>query len=440
MTIVLNIIPEQVATESVPDCYFCGNGRDDDYFGVACQDCANEVFDFCEGCEAATYMEESNRWMVESTFSQVVARAHPGYGEAGATSDPLFPPRSFLPSAFGLGFAPRARVRTEDDPYVLTCGGCVTDCVEGCGSSFYDAENATECCAMPFSCPRCEEHWGSEQSARECCDSYLMRDYSYSPELRFWTLDGCAPIWDDGARDGTLYLGMELELEKARDGLENFLSNAEESPPDPPDFLWTKSDGSLSADGIELVTMPSTYQAFRRRFPFDALEGWRKDGARSYAYGSCGLHVHVSRSAFSASHLWRFVKWQLWNAPFCQLVAQREYSSYAQWSESGRIEEGHYLALPDVIKGKDSNRNRYVALNFQNDDTVELRYFKGNITKESILTKLAFVDSLFVWTKELTVLDCASGALRSPNAYLEWLTGQDYPELIAFLTKRERIV
>ena len=185
--------------------------------------------------------------------------------------------------------------------------------------------------------------------------------------------------------------------------------------------------------------MPSTLSAFRKRFPFAALEQWRKDGARSYAYSSCGIHIHVSRSAFDPPHMWRFVRFQLWNSQLCQLVAQREASQYARWTEGGAIRGNESDSLPAFIKGKDANRDRYVALNFQNDATLELRYFKGNLTEASILAKLSYVDSLYRFTKELTYRDCASGALRNSAAYLDWLADEEYPELIEFLREREVI-
>jgi hypothetical protein len=221
--------------------------------------------------------------------------------------------------------------------------------------------------------------------------------------------------------------------------MDRFLQDAGEDASSEPTFLYLKEDGSLGSEGAEIVTMPSTFDAFRESFPFRALDRWREDGARSYAYQSCGLHIHIARSAFDAPHLWRFTKWQLKNQEYCQTVAQRSESTYAQWTEGGRLEE-RACSLPEIIKGKDSNRSRYIAINFQNAKTVELRYFKGNLTEESILAKVGFVDALYFFTKSLTYQDCAQGALNSPGRFLAFLrlpaSQERYSALNNFMIKR----
>lgn len=450
MPIVLNILSGEASTERtiygpVPgivtrveqytECAFCDMELEDDAFGIACCECATEVWQCCEQCELPTYTRCAVPRSLQA-FAELVAESNPRYlpGESSTYAS-----QSFLPLAFGLPGIPNPRIRPEDDRHIFVCSTCIVDC-DSCGAPYRDPDSAYECCLSDlFSCEECGEQWDELYEAEGCCRSRLLRDYCYNPPLSFYRLDEGVPIGFCYAKPGTLFMGMELELERATSGLESFLSNAGESSDNPPSFLWTKSDGSLGGEGVELVTMPSTLSAFRKRFPFAALEQWRKDGARSYAYASCGIHIHVSRSAFDPPHMWRFVRFQLWNAQLCQLVAQREASQYARWTEGGVIPGNESNSLPDFIKGKDANRDRYVALNFQNDATVELRYFKGNLTEASILAKLSYVDSLYRFTKELTYRDCASGALRNSAAYLDWLADEEYPELIAFLKEREVI-
>lgn len=455
MPITLNVITGEFARESVErvpislsadgsQCAFCDMPLEDTMFGIACCECASEVWQCCEQCESPTYASSGafDHGRV-SGFARAVALSNPRYGGSINADSPPLPhaPQSFLPLAFGLGSVPNARIRPEDDRHIFVCSDCVVNC-DSCGLPYRDPDSAEECCVSDlFSCEECGEQWEESYEAVSCCDpgSGLLRDYCYRPPLRFWRMqDGLLQAFTH-SQPRTLFMGMELELEKATGGVEAFLGNADEFSDAYPSFLWVKSDGSLGSQGVELVTMPSTLSAFRKRFPFAALEQWRKDGARSYAYSSCGIHIHVSRSAFDPPHMWRFVRFQLWNSQLCQLVAQREASSYAQWTEGGAIQGNESDSLPDFIKGKDANRNRYVAINFQNDQTVELRYFKGNITEASILAKLSYVDSLYRFTKQLTYRDCASGALRNSSAYLAWLADEEYPELIEFLREREAI-
>lgn len=450
MPIVLNILSGEASTERTiygrvtgivtrveqyTECAFCDMELEDDAFGIACCECATEVWQCCEQCELPTYTRCAVPRSLQA-FAELVAESNPRYLPRESST---YASQSFLPLAFGLPGIPNPRIRPEDDRHIFVCSTCIVDC-DSCGAPYRDPDSAYECCLSDlFSCEECGEQWDELYEAEGCCRSRLLRDYSYNPPLSFYRLDEGVPIGFCYAKPGTLFMGMELELERATSGLESFLSNAGESSDNPPSFLWTKSDGSLGGEGVELVTMPSTLSAFRKRFPFAALEQWRKDGARSYAYSSCGIHIHVSRSAFDPPHMWRFVRFQLWNAQLCQLVAQREASQYARWTEGGVIPGNGSNSLPDFIKGKDANRDRYVALNFQNDATVELRYFKGNLTEASILAKLSYVDSLYRFTKELTYRDCASGALRNSAAYLDWLADEEYPELSAFLKEREVI-
>ena len=222
-------------------------------------------------------------------------------------------------------------------------------------------------------------------------------------------------------------MGVELEIAKMSALAGDFDSMLS---PKSRDFVYMKEDGSLGPDGVELVTMPATLDAFKKMFPFSELDWARLSGARSYAYPACGFHIHVSRSAFTATHLWKFVRFQLQNASLCQRVAQRGENSYASWY----YEESEQRSIPDYVKGKKSNGRRYLAINFQNTNTVELRYFKGNILRGAILKNLEFVQSMYEYTRDMTVSDVMTGGLREGN-YLVWLDERAalYPNLIHFL-------
>jgi hypothetical protein len=225
---------------------------------------------------------------------------------------------------------------------------------------------------------------------------------------------------EDGAADWSfmpnneLFLGIELETECGFDSFSDFLSDACEDGTDP-SFIYGKRDGSLDDSGIELVTMPSTMDAFMHAFPWDALQRWNARGARSFHRGSCGLHIHVSRSHFTPTHMWRFAAWQMRNQPFCERIAQRNSRQWARWQTLGEFGTERKPSLGDVVKGKESNGERYVALNFQNADTVELRYFRGNLRADAIRMRVEFVDALARFTKEMTARDVMNGALSVPH-------------------------
>lgn len=284
------------------------------------------------------------------------------------------------------------------------------------------------CADCAYSCPECGSYYHWEDSMLECCraSAESVNYYSYKPMYSYYSMKDGVPVALSNPEIGTLYMGTEIEIEKMRGVADEFmtsLSGKEEQ------FVYLKEDGSLSSDGVELVTMPSTLDAFKYTFPFNQLDWARNMGARSFAYQSCGFHIHVSRTAFSPTHLWRFVQFQLKNAGLCQFVGQRSENMYASWY----YEDSEKRSLPDYVKGKKSNGRRYLAINFQNTHTVELRYFKGNILRSAIMKNLEFVDSIFEYTKHLSVKDVMTGALQE-DAYSDWLKSTEgYENLKSFL-------
>lgn len=298
---------------------------------------------------------------------------------------------------------------------------------------FYTSGDTEEllCVDCIITCPGCDTIYQYEDSTDGCCEPELpscVNNYSYTPVYRFFNTFHGESDSTYRAKEDVLYMGIELEVAKMRQVAQQFSDelNTEESI-----FLYMKEDGSIGYDGVELVTMPATLDAFRKIFPFDCLDRARGRGARSYAYESCGFHIHVSRSAFTATHMWKFIKFQLNNPILCQQVAQRMDSSYATW----HYERDEVTSLPDYVKGKRSNGRRYLAINFQNRATVELRYFKGNILKGAILKNVEFVQSLYDYTKLLNVRNVMAGGLTEAN-YMEWLkdVATDYPNLWDYLS------
>lgn len=136
-------------------------------------------------------------------------------------------------------------------------------------------------------CISCADSRGLHESVR-----IFRHDYA-PPSLRF---AGFRPIGSDGAPE--LFCGIELEVEASnslpRAGIAKTVHDVLGS-----EHFFSKSDGSLS-DGVEIVSHPFTLQ----KFPFEKFrvlcDTLRKADCRSYAPGSCGLHVHVGREGLSS--------------------------------------------------------------------------------------------------------------------------------------------
>jgi len=118
-----------------------------------------------------------------------------------------------------------------------------------------------------------------------------------------------------------------------------------------------KEDGSLS-HGFELVTSPMSLQYVQNVFPFEDLRQL-------------------------ANEVW-------------QKIGGRSNSSYASWSneEADRMVEYVKYASSHGIHGLRSNYERYVAINLQNANTIELRFFKGTLRPLSIQARIEAVHAV----------------------------------------------
>jgi hypothetical protein len=357
---------------------------------MTCESCRDEYFMECQAC-CETYVNYN---------TMPVSITHPVRVGVMGVRDTIGMNGSYF-------------VRTVDDDEIA-CESCYTSC-SGCGEAYTSWDAAQECCY---------------EEEDEVATS--VHSYGYRPSPRFFTHYYSVNTVTNRASPEVLYMGMEIEVEKMMahaDEFYNALTDKQEQ------FVYMKTDGSLSSSGVEIVTMPGTIDAIKSVFPFDALDVARNRGARSFYYSNCGFHIHVSRSAFTATHMWKFVKFQMNNPVLCQTVGQRQDSSYAHWNYQYRDRMNMGDGLPSLVKGKSANGDRYVAINFQNHATVELRYFKGNILKAAILKNIEFVQSMYDYTKQLTAADVMTRHGLTELKYLDWLDDKTelYPNLIQFV-------
>jgi hypothetical protein len=117
------------------------------------------------------------------------------------------------------------------------------------------------------------------------------------------------------------------------------------------------------------------------------------------------MHVHVSRSAFTASHLWKFIKWQTENWEQCVQFAGRMSQQWASWNNETM--DVCRTNTSKAVKGRgyaDWN-NRYSAINIIPHQTVELRYFRPNLNKDGILRVIEFIQAIYDYTKQMSYSD-----------------------------------
>jgi len=187
------------------------------------------------------------------------------------------------------------------------------------------------------------------------------------------------------------YLGVELECETRAecpgDTIVNTIYRAL------PDFVICKADGSLH-NGLEIVTVPATYEYHKAGIwenffqendgPAKFLRAWRSD--------TYGMHVHVSKSAFTPVHAAKFVMFfnEISNRQFISAFAGRPATRYSKSTPK----------RPRCVKFKS---NKYEAINVTEGPTLEVRLFRGNVSRSGVYRNIEFVQAAFEFCKDASL-------------------------------------
>lgn len=214
-----------------------------------------------------------------------------------------------------------------------------------------------------------------------------IHDYSYKPTPVFYTIEPTER-----------YNGLEIEFDSEgnvdRSDVIEYLKGFNEH--------YLKRDGSLTEEGIELVTHPMSLQYIREKYPLrDICEKIKECGYRSHDTNTCGLHVHISKKTFGYYNdesrekvISRFVAIIDCIWPYMVKFSRRTQISLNRWAKKYALLDNDNAE--DVIKTvKDTNQgDRYVCVNLQNTHTVEVRMFRGSLNHNTIMGTLELLDIL----------------------------------------------
>ena len=219
-----------------------------------------------------------------------------------------------------------------------------------------------------------------------------IKNYSYKPE----------PIMYG---EGTMYYGVELEMDgEPRLSPEECAVALIEVANKDGEKIYIKRDGSLSSWGIEVVTHPATIDAHLNKIiDWDGILRTAVElGFTSHDNGRCGLHVHASKSGFGNGSereeaIGRLVFFfeKHWN----ELVklSRRTPTNLERWA-------ARYATISNTTeetynKAKEKRMGRYVAVNLENHNTVEIRLWRGSLRKNTVLATLQLVDEIIKCVK-----------------------------------------
>ncbi len=226
----------------------------------------------------------------------------------------------------------------------------------------------------------------------EKLNNNAIKPYGYKPEPIFYG-------------SGNLFYGVELEIDKGGEFDENaekLLDIANYNN----EKIYCKHDGSIN-DGFEIVSHPMTLEYHTNDMNWlDVFEKAVEMEYCSHNTQTCGLHIHVNRSAFgkdtetqeaAIGRVVYFVEHH-WN----ELVkfSRRNPENLNRWA-------ARYATISDTAqetykKAKDKRMGRYVAVNLENYNTIEFRLFRGTLRYKTFLATLQLVDEICYFAINMT--------------------------------------
>lgn len=263
-----------------------------------------------------------------------------------------------------------------------------------------------------------------------CSDCYqkkqeqsIIHDYYYKPEPIFYGED-------------SRYFGVELEIDEGGESSAN-AGKIVEIANGTDERVYCKHDGSLN-DGFEIVTHPMTLSYHMEVMPWKGMlsKAVQMDYL-SHQSGTCGLHIHVNRTALGNSEstqeeviarlLYFFEK----NWEELLKFSRRTQAQLASWAARYGYREKPKEILDNVKQGY--GNGRYSCINLQNRNTVEFRIFRGTLKYSTLIATLQLVWHL---------CDVAISFSDEELAELSWtsfvagIPQKQYPELIQYLKER----
>ena len=203
------------------------------------------------------------------------------------------------------------------------------------------------------------------------------------------------------------------------------------------EHIYIKSDGSLN-DGMEIVTHPMSLRYHKEKMPWaEVMKSAIHMDYRSHKTSTCGLHIHVNRTAFGntretqdecISRVLYFVEHH-W-LELLKFSRRTEYQMN-RWAARYGYKNSPKEILEDAKKGCNG---RYACVNITNYHTIEFRMFRGTLKYNTLIATLELVDKICELATNLTDIELKS---VSWSDFVGSLDDSTEPELITYLKERQ---
>lgn len=326
----------------------------------------------------------------------------------------------------------------EDEGYEV-CGDCISDYTKCAHCENYFSSTNT----IGNGDELCDDCHDSETTRCECCETWFysseitslylyygeyidvcsscQNNYVYCPDCGNYchedeavTVNGtrycpdCAENHEE--HDGTIHpynfrphfkmfgrsklrFGVELEIDGGGE------SDAKASRIlDDSEFFYAKHDGSLDR-GIEFVSMPGDLCYHMNHADWAGLcSRAKEEGYLSHNKGTCGLHVHVTRS-------------EVKNVPAILYLIENNWDNWLRFSRRSQAamerwaSRYHTTNISSLREAQHGGNGRYRCVNFENTNTIEFRMFRGTLKVSTVLATIQMVDHLVKFTNDIADRD-----------------------------------
>ena len=264
-------------------------------------------------------------------------------------------------------------------------------------------------------CDICEElnhdsciEFGRERICTNCHEeeNSNIHAYSYKPDPIFFMGKNETEYKPYSKNERRLVFGFELEVENKGSSTNN--NCAEQLKKLLPDLLYMKQDGSIE-HGFEIVSHPMSYEFYKEnKFQLEKMLIMARNlGLRSYDTTTCGLHISLSRKAFTESTYLKFVNFfnKKSNHQLLRVISQRLNNKLEEWCSLNRFASRNHQIKLSKMKNTGANTKRYQALNLQNENVLEIRLFRGTLNASSFFKAFECVFAIYDFCLQMSFAD-----------------------------------
>lgn len=254
----------------------------------------------------------------------------------------------------------------------------------------------------------------------------MIDEYGHSTATKFYK-HGRPPTTSPNRK--TKYIGVELEV-VGKEGISwDELEAVSDEIQSIRDDLIIKEDCTVH-DGFEIVTQPMDLEYHLHDFPWeDICDCLLNEGFTSFhsPNNCCGAHTSLSITPFSQVDRLKIAHWWTMLELLHKKISQRIPGSYCHMAKASKKDIGselfHKYCHGDV-------------LNFERNERIEFRQYKGTLDWESILGYVSYVDALGSFAKMAPVNMFLNPGWEAWDLFMDVIKEKKYKMLRKYIEEK----